>query len=154
VVKVLLCQTLGTLGASGFGWYIIIRWTPPSPAAVPPSSTTPPPPPFTVVLFTPDKPFQLSSPHLLAIPLMANTWPTPHQPNYVCHIMRHHRGIPGTLAHCLASFPRSHPQQMVPFQLISGRMQLSQTRMLLYRIAPVQSAQGPETWTIKRPRVP
>jgi hypothetical protein len=102
-------------------------------------------------------PFQLSLSHLLAIPLMANAWSTPHQQNYVCRIMHHHQSVPRTLAHCRAWFPRSRPQQMVPFQLISGKMQLSQTRitrMLLSRIVPVQSARGIETRTIKRPRVP
>ena len=114
-------------------------------------------PHFSAILFTPDKPFPLSSPHLLVIPLMANPWPTPHQRNYVCYIMHYRQGVRVTLAHCWALFPSSRPRQMIPFQLISGKMQLSQmrmTRMLLSRIAPAQSAQGPETRAIKQPPVP
>jgi hypothetical protein len=147
VVNVLLGQTVGCSPSIGAGRFGGSYKAPPSHATIPHIVHSPPHSGPSSVL--PDKSFQLSSPHLPAIPLMA----TPHQRNYVWHIMHHHQGIPGTLAHCRrASFPRSHPQQMVPFQLISGKMQLSQTRMLSSRIVPVQCAQGPETRTIKRPR--
>src|SRR5258707_1634689 len=59
-----------------------------------------------------------------------------------------------SFAHHQLSFPRSHPRQMVPFQLVIGRTQLGQTQELLHRIDPIQSAQGPETPIIKYPGIP
>jgi len=43
---------------------------------------------------------------------------------------------------------------MVPFQLVRGKTQLSQTRMPLLIIVHAQSASGLDTQTIKRPWVP
>lgn len=144
-------QTIGaTLGASGIECYKVVLLAPLSENC--PSIVNLTPNPFGTILCAPDKPFQLSSPNLPVIPLMANARPTPHQQDFVCHIA----SLPTSswnLCSLLASFPRSHPQQMVPFQLISGNMQLSQTRMLLSKIATVQSAQGPEMQNIKWPRI-